>query len=63
MTKPPEIMDICDRCGKRFNPVSCGGLLTLKKTSLFARHITLCDDCYEKVEKFLWERKDLNVAV
>lgn len=56
-------MDICDRCGKRFNPVSCGGLLTLKKTSLFTRHITLCDDCYEKVEKFLWERNDLNAAV
>lgn len=58
-----EMMDICDRCGKRFNPVSCGGLLTLKQKSIFARHITLCDDCYEKVEKFLWERKDFNVAV
>ena len=52
-----EMMDTCDRCGKRFNPVSCGGLLTLKQTGIFARHVTLCNDCYAKVEKFLCEKK------
>ena len=57
-----EVMDICDRCGKRFNPVSCGGLVTFKRFKATKHYITLCDSCLLRVEKFLWN-KDGGLAV
>lgn len=57
MSNRHAVMDTCDRCRKRFNPLAGGGLVTLKEHAQNKRYLTLCDDCLVDIERTLYSYK------